>query len=124
LNGHYLINDQWSAAPSFTFFLKKDFVSWSALDLDANYKLSESKLGSLYALAGLNMTFYKITIKYDLGAYGGTTDYTSTGSDFGVNLGVGMKMPIGDKLSFVPEIRYTLGGANYLRAGVKLLYAF
>ena len=41
LNGNYEINEKWSAAPSFTYFLKKDYVTWSALDLDANYQLTE-----------------------------------------------------------------------------------
>jgi hypothetical protein len=145
-HGNYEFNEQWSAAPSFTYFLKKDYVNWSSLDLDVNYQLTEiDNLGSLYAIGGLNMTFFKI--KYDLGDYGdfdyGDYDYgdygdelgdfadlvgygsssdSVTGSDTGLNLGLGMKVAAGDKMNICPEVRYTLGGANFLRIGVKVMF--
>jgi opacity protein-like surface antigen len=125
INGKYQINDTWSAAPSFTLFLKKDYVTWSALDLDANYKITEiEKVGSLYGLAGLNMTFYKIKFEYDLGEWGGSYSETATGTEVGINLGLGIDIPLGDKLTLAPEVRYSLGGANYLRMGAKVMYAF
>ena len=125
INGKYQIDDNWSAAPSFTLFLKKDYVTWSALDLDANYKITEiDKVGSLYGLAGLNMTFYKIKFDYDLGEWGGQYSETSTGTEIGFNLGLGIDVPLGEKLALAPEVRYTLGGVNYLRVGAKLMYAF
>ncbi len=122
LNGKYEINEKWSAAPSFTYFLKKDLVNWSALDLDANYQLKElDNIGNLYAIGGLNMTFFKLKYDYDLGSYG---DFggTVSGSDVGVNLGVGLFFPAGEKLNIAPEIRYTLGGANFFRIGVKAMF--
>ncbi|SHF65136.1 hypothetical protein SAMN05444274_10758 [Mariniphaga anaerophila] len=126
VNGKYDFNEKWSAAPSFTYFLKKDFVNWSALDLDANYQLTQiENIGGLYALGGLNFTFWKIKYEYDydLGEYGdfaGTLD--GTGSDVGLNLGLGLNIPAGEKLAIAPEVRYTLGGANYLRLGVKVMF--
>ena len=122
VNGKYEINEQWSAAPSFTYFLKKDYVNWSALDLDANYQLTElENIGGLYAIGGLNLTFYKIKYNFDFGEYGSSSG-SATGSDAGVNLGLGLNVPAGDNLAIAPEIRYTLGGANYLRIGVKVLF--
>ena len=119
LNGNYVINEKWSAAPSFTYFLKKDYVTWMALDLDANYLFSEMEnLGSLYAIGGLNMTFFDINYEFDFGDY---HDGGFSGSDFGVNLGIGLIVPAGEKLAIAPEIRYTLGGANYARVGVKVM---
>lgn len=124
MNGEYQINEQWSAAPSFTLFLKKDYVTWSALDLDANYQITKiEKVGGLYGLAGLNMTFYKIKLEYDLGVYGDYSD-SASGTEIGLSLGLGLDIPIGDKLALAPEIRYTVGGANYLRMGAKVMYAF
>jgi opacity protein-like surface antigen len=121
INGKYEINEEWSAAPSFTLFLKKDYVTWSALDLDANYKITEiEKVGALYGLAGLNMTFYKV--KYDFGEWGG--EYSDTGVEVGLNLGVGIDIPVSEAIKVAPEVRYTLGGANYLRIGAKVMYAF
>jgi len=120
INGKYQINEQWSAAPSFTLFLKKDYVTWSALDLDANYKITEiEKVGGLYGLAGLNMTFYKIKVEYI-----GIESESVTGTEIGLNLGLGLDIPINDKIAVAPEVRYTVGGANYLRMGAKVMYAF
>jgi hypothetical protein len=125
VNGKYEINEKWSAASTFTLFLKKDYVTWSALDLNANYQLTDmEKFGSLYALAGLNITFYKINIVYDLGAYGGPYNETASGSEAGLNLGLGLNIPFKEKLSIAPEIKYTIGGAHYLRIGAKAMYVF
>ncbi|HPE43012.1 MAG TPA: hypothetical protein PKV88_02935 [Bacteroidales bacterium] len=124
LNGKYSFNESWAAAPSFTFFLKKDYVSWSVLDLDVNYQLTAiENLGGLYAIGGLNMTFWKISYDdvYD-DIWGGAWD--ANGSDIGFNLGLGLDVPLSEKVVLAPEVRYTLGGANFFRAGVKLMYAF
>lgn len=122
VNGKYEINEDWSAAPSFTYFLKKDYVNWSALDLDANYQLTElENIGGLYAIGGLNLTFYKIKYDFDFGEFG-SSNGSATGSDAGINLGLGLNVPAGDNMAIAPEIRYTLGGANYLRIGVKVLF--
>ena len=119
INGKYQIDETWSAAPSFTLFLKKDYVTWSALDLDANYKITDiEKVGGLYGLAGLNMTFYKIKLEY----YGVPSE-SATGTEIGLNLGLGLDIPINEKLVVAPEVRYTLGGASYLRIGSKVMYA-
>lgn len=75
VNGKYVINETWSAAPSFTYFLKKNMVNWSSLDLDANYNFTEiENLGKLYAIGGLNMTFFKIKYDMDLGGFGDFSD--------------------------------------------------
>lgn len=122
VNGKYEINEKWSAAPAFTYFFKKDFVNWSALDLDGNYKLTEiENIGGLYAIGGLNLTFYKIKIDADLGEFG---DYSSsvTGSNAGVNLGLGLNVPVGDNFIIAPEIKYSISNGSYLRAGVKFMF--
>lgn len=125
-NGKYEFNEKWSAAATFTYFLKKDYVNWSALDLDANYQITDiENIGGLYAIGGLNLTFWKVKYDYDFdfGEYGTYSDSGSaTGSDAGINLGIGLSVPLGEKLAIAPEIRYTLGGANYLRAGVKVMF--
>ena len=91
------------------------------MDLDANYQLTEiENLGGLYAIGGLNMTFFKFKYEADFGDYGDFSD-SVTGSDAGVNLGLGLNVPVGD-LAICPEIKYTLGGANYLRIGVKIMF--
>jgi len=125
-NGRYDFNEKWSAAAAFTYFLKKDYVNWSALDLDANYQITDiENIGGLYAIGGLNLTFWKVKYdyNYDLGEYGDLSGSLDTnGSDAGLNLGLGLNVPVGDKLAVAPEVRYTLGGANYLRLGVKVMF--
>lgn len=124
INGKYAFNETWAVAPSFTFFLKKDYVSWSVLDIDANYQITTiDKLGGLYALGGLNLTFWKIDFGDEFDdVWGG--GFNATGSDVGVNLGLGIDIPLSEQLMLAPEVRYTLGGANFFRVGVKLMYAF
>ncbi|OQX80570.1 MAG: hypothetical protein B6D64_03025 [Bacteroidetes bacterium 4484_276] len=118
INGKYDFDETWSAAPTFTYFFKKDNITWTVLDLDANYKITDlDKIGSLYALAGLNMTFY--SWKYE---YGGYSD-SDTGLDVGINLGAGLNIPVNEKINIAPEVRYTLGGANYFRIGAKVMYS-
>lgn len=127
INGKYEFTEKWSAAPSFTYFLKKDYVNWSALDLDANYQITEiENIGGLYAIGGLNLTFWKVKYDYDLdfGEFGSYSDSGSaTGSDAGINLGLGLNVPVNEKIAIAPEIRYTFGGANYMRMGIKVMFS-
>ena len=61
LNGKYEFNNQWAAAPSFTYFLKKDYVTWSSLDLNINYQITNiENIGELYGIGGLSITFWGI----------------------------------------------------------------
>lgn len=116
VNGKYDVNQKWAAAPSFTYFLKKNNLSWYALDLDANYQLTEiENFGGLYAIGGLNMTFYKFDL--DIPGFG-----DASGSDFGVNLGLGLNIAASEKMTLAPEIRYSIG-SGYLRAGVKVMFS-
>ncbi len=121
VNGKYEFNEKWAAAPAFTYFLKKDYVNWSALDLDANYQITEiENIGGLYAIGGLNMTFYKIKIDGLSEFMGG--DDSVTGSDAGVNLGVGLNLAASEKFVIAPELKYTISSGGYLRAGVKIMF--
>lgn len=122
INGKYEFNEKWSAAPSFTYFLKKNYVNWSALDLDANYQITEiENLGGLYAIGGLNMTFYKIKYDFNFGEYG-SSNGSVTGSNAGLNLGLGLNIPVSEKLKIAPEIKYSISSGSYLRAGVKIMF--
>lgn len=125
-NGKYEFNESWAAAPSFTYFLKKNNVNWSALDLDANYQITEiGEIGGLYGIGGLNLTFwgYKIddSLLGEYAAFYGDLDTNAT--EVGLNLGLGLNVVATEKLAIAPEIRYTVGGANYFRIGVKVMFA-
>jgi opacity protein-like surface antigen len=121
VNGKYEFNETWAAAPSFTYFLKKDYVNWSALDFDANYQITElENIGGLYAIGGLNMTFYKIKIDGLSDWLGG--DDSVTGSNTGLNLGIGLNYAASEKFIIAPELKYTISSGGYLRAGVKIMF--
>lgn len=121
LNGNYEFNEKWSAAPSFTYFLKKDYLTWSSLDLNANYQITDvENIGALYGIGGLALTFWG----FDAGGlgleeYSGLLD-TNT-MEFGISIGAGLNISTSEKMAIAPEIMYTIGGVNYLRLGVKLM---
>jgi opacity protein-like surface antigen len=121
VNGLYEIDDNWGAAPSFTYFLEKDYVNWSVLDLDGNYTFTEvEKIGKIYGLAGLSLMFWKVDFGQE---YETIFDLKDNGTELGLNLGGGFKMEISESLILAPEIRYTIGDADYLRIGAKILFA-
>lgn len=82
---------------------------WWGLDLDGTYTfVRENEKGKLYALAGLNLLY--------LSYPGYSNSYT------GINIGVGWRLAIGNKMELVPETRVTLGDLSYLRLGLKLMF--
>lgn len=143
-NGCYEFSEKLSAAPAFTYFLEKDYMKWSALDLDINYTLTKTdKLGSLYAICGLGLTFWKADFgdSFDLGDYGDYGDFgdysdysdysdfsdysidlETSGSDLGVNLGLGLRIAASEKITIAPELKYTITNGGYFRIGTKVLF--
>lgn len=126
VNGKYEFNEQWSAAPSFTYFLKKDYLTWSALDFNANYQITEiENVGGLYGIGGFGLTFWGIDGKSsgldELSEYIGASIDTNV-TDFGVNLGLGLNVANNEKFAIAPEVMYTFGGTNYLRIGAKIMF--
>ncbi|WP_297086452.1 outer membrane beta-barrel protein [uncultured Draconibacterium sp.] len=127
VNGKYDFNEKWAAAPAFTYFLEKDYVKWSALDLDANYNITElENIGSLYAIGGLGITFWSVDFDggtIDMGEFGSyDLGVDASGSDVGVNLGVGLNIAASEKFAIAPEIKYTISDGSYLRIGAKILF--
>ncbi len=126
-NGKYAIDENWSAAAGFTYFLEKDYVKWSALDLDANYNITElENVGTLYGIGGLSITFWNIDYDggtIDMGEYGSfDMDVSASGSDVGVNIGVGLNIEASEKFAIAPEIKYTISDGGYLRIGAKIMF--
>ncbi len=139
INGKYQFNESWSADPAFTYFLKKDGITWMALDFDANYIITEiDNVGKLYGIGGLNITFFKYKFDVDLTEYTlnhtksasifdpGASIYSSSvsGSNVGLNLGIGLSVPVGNGMAIDPEIRYTISDGGYLRLGAKFMFGF
>ncbi len=126
LNGAYAITDQWAAALSFTHIFEKNYVKWNILDLDGHYVFYQSDNNlNVYGLAGMSISFWKITFPAMNFGYGMTTpEIITTGSNIGMNLGVGANYPLTDNLNLAPELRFTIIEGSYLRIGATLQYMF
>jgi hypothetical protein len=145
IKGLYMINETWEADGGFTYFFEKDYVNYSALDFNGHYVFMNNEGTCLYGLAGINITFYKIEIddaisdayndysdEYSeyaeyMGEYGPSplgSDLESKGSEFGINIGAGGRMPLSDALSLTGEMKYTLGDIDYLSISAGVMYKF
>ncbi|WP_010662763.1 outer membrane beta-barrel protein [Marinilabilia salmonicolor] len=126
LNGVYEIDETWEGSLGFTHVFEKDNLNWNMLDLDGHYIFhEESDDLNIYGLAGLSFTFWKVTIPaMDLGMFGSTDEQEETGSEIGLNLGIGANYRIADNLNLAPELRYTIIDGSYFRLGATLQYMF
>ncbi len=116
----YDFTEEWAATGSFTYFLKKDGVKNSAIDLNANYIFTEiENVGKLYGLVGLNHW----TVSTDKIVIAGVTIGGSS-SETGVNLGAGLKMEMSEKMLLCPELKYSTTGSGYFSLGAKLMFKF
>lgn len=124
-NGAYAITEEWEASLGFSHIFEKDYLSYNILDLDVHYVFyqHDEKL-NVYGLAGLGFTFWKATIPaMNFGMYS-TPEASATGTETGLNLGIGANYKLSDKLNLAPEIRYTIMDGSYLRIGASVQYMF
>lgn len=120
LKGVYTFTPEWEGAFGFTHILKKDYVSYNIVDLDAHYVFAQtSDEMSFYGLAGLALNFWKVDFG-DNEWFGGS----ATGSDAGLNLGVGMNYLLSSNLRLVPELRFTVLDGSFARLGATVQYSF
>lgn len=97
-------------APSFTYFLKKDYVSMWNGGVDVHYLFPVSDLITLYPLAGVGMWGVKVSVpEVDLGEYGSYGGSVSD-TEFGFNIGGGVDFNLSEKFAINAEIKYKLGG--------------
>jgi len=125
--GVYLINDKWEAAAAFNYYFKSDYTNWTGIDLDAHHNFYAKDKLSVYALGGLNFTFWKVKYAYDYGFWGlgsSLEDNTTTGTEVGVNIGAGGRFAINNKIHLLGEARYTVGGFGFFTIGAGVLYHF
>jgi len=119
-NVGYEIDETWAASGSYTHFLEKDYVKWSAIDFNANYNISEiENIGKLYAIGGINITTVKIDIP-GLSEFFGSS--STSESNLGLNIGAGLKVDLSEKMILAPEMTYSISSGSYLRIGAKLMF--
>lgn len=73
------------------------------------------KISNLFVLAGLNSIYFKYPS--GIGSYTGIYNKLN-----GMNIGVGCKLGMWNRMDVIPELRYTFGDINYFRFGVKLMF--
>lgn len=123
VNGLYQINDQWEVAPSFTYFFKKDYVSWWSIDANAHYVFKNDDKIALYGLAGLELLGVKVDVpSYSFGGYtvGGGS---ASDSKFGLNIGAGGRLGFTDKICGFGEVKYSIVDNGYLCFNVGVLFS-
>lgn len=123
LTGTYSLTSFWEGSVGFSHIFKKNYSTWNILDLDGHYIFFDDDSGlNVYGLAGLSLAFWKV--KTDAISYAGMTipEQTASGTEAGLNIGVGMNYKLSDRLNIAPEIRYTIMDGSYLRLGVAVQY--
>ena len=100
---------------SFTFFLKKDYVSMWDLSVNGHYLFPVADRITVYPLAGL-------------GIYGTKVDFgfgSVSGSDVCINLGGGIDFKLTDQLFLTGELKYKIvNNWNRLMLSAGVAYKF
>ncbi len=116
--------DKLRLEPSFTYFLKKDYVSMWDLGVNVHYLFPISDKLVLYPLAGVGVLGSKYSATADLGEWG-TYGGSSSDSEFGFNLGAGADLKLTDKLFLNVELKYKIGDVwNRFIASAGIGYKF
>lgn len=126
LNGAYAITEEWEGALGFSHIFKKDHQTYNILDFDAHYIFHQQDENlNFYGLAGLGFTFWKATIpSINLGNGYSTPSASTSGTEVGLNLGIGANYKLTETLNLAPELRYTIMDGSYLRIGASIQYLF
>ncbi len=115
-NVAYDMTKKWGLMADYTYYFPKNSLNWWSLDFDARHNIcSMNDKNSIYALAGLNLLYYKVPNSSD---YLGSPNVNYTG----LNIGAGWKIALKEKINLIPEARFTFGNLDYLRLGVKLMF--
>lgn len=112
--------DKLRLEPSFTYFLKKDYLSMWDISANVHYQFVLSDVVNLYPLAGLSVMGVKASV--DTGGYG---TVSASDTEFGFNLGAGADFNLSERLALNVEAKYKIGG-NWSRfiASVGIGYKF
>jgi outer membrane immunogenic protein len=126
VNGQYFINDKLAITPSFIFYFpRKEEVSGSGytskststfweLNADVNYYFLDESV-KLYAIGGLNITGSKYKYEANYPSFPSLNSNTSvSGTEVGLNLGIGIDFKTSGKMVPFLQTKYTLGDFDQL----------
>lgn len=91
------MTDELRLVPSITHFIKNDFHSAWAIDMNAHYVFPLSEYFGFYPLGGLGLSFWK----WDVG-----NDLSHNETRFGANLGLGGELYASKELTVGLEVKY------------------
>jgi outer membrane protein X len=100
----YGITDQIRIAPSFNYFLEKDYLSQWEVNADLHYLFPLSDKVTVYPLAGVAYINWKV----NFGDIFGDDDSSATTSKIGINLGGGIGYSLTEKISIGAELKYSV----------------
>lgn len=102
VNLHYYRTNRTRLAPSFTYYLPRKGQSAWQIDADAHYVLPVSWLFSVYPIAGLNYSHFKLDASKSSAV--GEQDWTK--NRIGANLGLGLQYDFRYKARVNVEYKY------------------
>lgn len=120
----FMIKENMGISPQLVFFFgkKQNDVKTSMWEVNGNfnYYFMQEEV-DLYGLAGINIANWKV--KVDVSGFPGFDDYSSTGTELGLNLGLGANFKVSnDKILPFAEIKYVISDFDQLCifGGVKV----
>ena len=116
----YNVTDPIRLEGSFTFFLKKDFISQWDFSVNGHYLFPVADQITVYPLVGLGIFGTKVSV--DLGPFG---NMSTSASDLCVNLGGGIDFKLTDQLILNAELKYKIvNNWNRLMLSAGVAYKF
>lgn len=118
-NGVYGFTDKWEGAATFTYYFKKDLLTWWSLDAAAHYVFMSDDKSALYALGGLEILGAKFDNPFSEYLGGGSTSDTN----FGIILGAGGRLNFTDKLAGFGELKIGIQNSTYVGLNAGVLFS-
>lgn len=101
-------------------------TSLTTLNTDLHYNLSNSNDLSLYAIGGLNFSFYSTELSSENnfpGIGGQSSSFDNSETFIGLNLGIGARYPIADNLDVISELKYIINDLDQIVFSAGIIYS-
>ncbi|WP_293716827.1 outer membrane beta-barrel protein [uncultured Parabacteroides sp.] len=103
----YNFTDEVRFAPSLTYFVKDNGLSAWAIDMNVHYVFKLSEMFGFYPLAGLDLSFWKLSGKGEIAGLG-KYDVSHNMTRFGANIGLGGEVYATNQLTVGLEFKYNI----------------
>jgi len=118
ISGMYTVNEQIKIVPNIMYYLPHEIIvpdaipstqtfTWWIVNLDGNYIIADQEAYQAYGLMGLSMIYLKG--EHDHWQFPDTKYHYK----LGLNIGAGIRIPAGEKLTPFAELKLTLGDKAY-----------